>query len=110
MLESTTAVVARNDVWQDIATSEPYETAWADEAVIFLRNLESVGTPEEARAWIQISADGMRWVDEGSSMAVPAEGQVTFCRIRHFGGFVRVKTVLPHGSSFKALLSIALKG
>jgi hypothetical protein len=110
MRESCTAVIARNDVWQGLAASEPYETAWADEAVIFLRNLESAGAPEEARAWVQISADGMRWVDEGTSFPVPARGEVSFCRIRNFGGYLRVKTILPPGASFKALLSIALKG
>lgn len=110
MRESCTAVIARNDLWEGLAASEPYEAPWADEAVIFLRNLESTGTPEEARAWVQISADGMRWVDEGTSLAVPAEGEVTFCRLRNFGGYLRVKTILPPGASFKALLSIALKG
>ena len=109
MRESCTAVVARNDLWEGLAVSEPYEAAWAGEAVIFLRALDAEGHPEEARAWVQISADGMHWVDEGTSFAVPAAGHVSACRVSQFGTYLRVKTILPPGASIKALLSIALK-
>ena len=63
MRESITAVVARGDTWTDVAASEPYDVAWASEAVIFLRKLEAEGNPEQARAWVQISPDDFRWVD-----------------------------------------------
>ncbi|WP_127519733.1 hypothetical protein [Mesorhizobium sp. Z1-4] len=109
MRESISAVVARNDLWEGVATSEPYEVAWASEAVIFLRNLGSTGTPELARAWVQISPDGLNWVDEGTLLEIPREGGLKSARIRGFGAFMRVMTVLPQGSSFKALLTFSLK-
>ncbi|WP_029041374.1 hypothetical protein [Cucumibacter marinus] len=109
MRESISAVVARNDVWEGVAASEPYEVAWASEAVIFLRNLASTGTPETARAWVQISPDGLHWTDEGTLLAIPREGDLTSVRIRGFGAYLRVMTVLPEGSSFKALLTFSLK-
>ena len=59
-----TAVVARGDTWSGVAASEPYDVAWAGEAVIFLRSLGAEGNPEQARAWVQISPDGMRWVGQ----------------------------------------------
>jgi hypothetical protein len=110
MREAITAVVARGDTWSDVASSEPYEAAWATEAVIYVRSLGSTGSPQEALAWVQISPDGMRWINEGSILAIPRDGEVSSARIRNFGTYLRVKTVLPAGSSFKALVSIALKG
>ncbi len=109
MREAITAVVARGDTWSDIATSEPYEAAWAAEAVIFLRSLGASGAPHEARAWVQISPDGIRWIDEGTSFPVPREGEVTAARVVNFGTYLRVKTVLPQKASMKALLTISLK-
>ncbi len=71
MREAVSAVVARNDLWEGVAASEPYEVAWASEAVIFLRSLDAEGTPEQARAWVQISPDGLHWVDEGTMLPIP---------------------------------------
>jgi hypothetical protein len=109
MREAVTAVVARGDTWSDVATSEPYEAAWATEAVFFLRSLGATGAPHEARAWVQISPDGMRWVDEGTSLSIPREGEVSTARILNFGTYLRIKTVLPKEASMKALLTICVK-
>lgn len=109
MRESITAVVARGDVWSGVAASEPYDVAWAGEAVIYLRSLGAEGRPEQARAWVQISPDGIRWIDEGSMLPVPRVDEISSVRISNFGTFLRVMTVLPEGSSFKALLTISLK-
>lgn len=109
MRESITAVVARGDTWSGVAASEPYDVAWASEAVIFLRSLGAVGNPQEARAWVQISPDGMRWVDEGSMLPIPDVDEISSVRISNFGTYLRIRTVLPEGASFKALLTISLK-
>ncbi len=109
MREAITAVVARGDTWSGIAASEPYDVAWASEAVIFLRSLGATGNPEEARAWVQISPDGLRWVDEGSMLAIPDVDGISSVRIRNFGTYLRIRTVLPEGTSFKALVTISLK-
>jgi len=109
MRESITAVVARGDTWSGVAASEPYDVAWAGEAVIYLRSLGAEGTPEQARAWVQISPDGIRWIDEGTMLPIPRVDEVSSARIANFGTFLRVMTVLPEGSSFKALLTFSLK-
>jgi hypothetical protein len=109
MREAITAVVARGDTWSGIAASEPYDVAWASEAVIFLRSLGAEGHPEEARAWVQISPDGIRWVDEGSLLPIPKVDEISSVRIANFGTYLRVRTVLPEGASFKALLTLSLK-
>jgi hypothetical protein len=109
MRESITAVVARGDTWTGVTASEPYDVAWAGEAVIFLRSLGAEGNPEQARAWVQISPDGIRWVDEGGILPIPRVDEISSVRVRNFGTYLRVMTVLPEGSSFKALLTLSLK-
>ena len=82
------AVVERNVVWEGEFATEPYECGWAREAIIFIRSLRGGST---ARCRVQISADGMRWCDEGSDFDLPrAEGETTWCRVAHFGNWLRV--------------------
>ena len=69
--ESHTAIVARNERWTGEAATEPFEAGWASEAIFFLRALATDGPTGEGRAHVQISPDGIRWVDEGTSAPVP---------------------------------------
>ncbi len=108
--ESYTAVVARGEHWLGQAATEPYEAAWASEAIFFLRALKTDGDLTDARAHVQISADGIHWVDEGTDLAMPqAPGDVTFCRISHFGGYLRLATALPEGAHVQVVASLNLK-
>ena len=106
---SYTATVERNVLWQGEFASEPYEAAWASEAIFFLRALDA--SPSfSGGARVQISADGIHWADEGTSVDLPAEkDQVTFCKVAHFGGFLRLAGTLAPGKSIKVLVSLALK-
>jgi len=88
--ESISAVVDRNVVWTGNAASQPYEAGWAREAVVFVRAL---GTAEGQLppARLEISPDGLNWVAEGTMFDLPRErNEVTFARMAHFGGWVRV--------------------
>lgn len=102
---SYTAIVERNVSWEGLFSTEPYECGWAKEAIFFIRALDataeagagagadagdgSEAAPGEAR--IQISPDGIRWIDEGSVFSLPgAADQATFCRVSHFGNWLRV--------------------
>ncbi len=108
--ESYTAVVARGEHWRGEAATEPYEAAWAGEAIFFLRALKVEGVLRGARARVQISADGIHWVEEGSSLTVPqTPGEVTFCRVSHFGGFLRLVAALPEGARVQVVASLNLK-
>ncbi|MHB8111492.1 MAG: hypothetical protein ACYDHW_15810 [Syntrophorhabdaceae bacterium] len=82
------AVVERNVVWSGEFASEPYECGWAREAIIFIRSLKG-GSSTTCR--VQISADGIRWCDEGSIIKLPQNsGETTWCRVSHFGNWLRV--------------------
>ncbi len=106
---SYTAIVERNIVWQGDFVTEPYEAAWASEAIFFVRALE--GKADYAtRAFVQISADGIHWVDEGTRIEFPkVKDQVAYCKVKHFGGFLRLRGKTPRDSAIAFLVSLALK-
>jgi len=108
---SHTAVIARNEVWAGSAETEPYEAGWAREAVVFITTLSSSGLAEGNRAArVQISPDGMRWVDEGSKLDVPAQTDgVSVARVRHFGNWLRVVSEMPAASRAAVLVTLHLK-
>src|ERR1700754_897023 len=97
MRHSTTAIVARNETWTGVSATEPYEAGWASEVVIFVRALRDT-SGASAKARVQISPGGMRWVDEG-----------TFARLGHFGNWVRIAATLPEGSEARVLVTIHAK-
>ncbi len=106
---SYTATVERNVIWKGEFASEPYETAWASEAIFFVRALE-VSPDFSGSARVQISADGIHWADEGATFELPVtKEQVTFCKVRHFGGWLRLRGELDAGSTVVVLMSLALK-
>ncbi len=113
---SYTAIVERNVLWQGEFASEPYEAAWASEAIFFVRALDVTpfmlrdGPHGPLKASVQISADGIHWVNEGTTMDLPAEvGAVTFCKVSHFGGWLRLAGELAPRDGINVLVSLALK-
>ena len=114
--ENLTAVIARNERWTGIAATEPYEAGWATEAVIFVRALAIERGPDAGAdvlpptARVQISADGMRWIDEGTTLPMPQSTEQDSCaRITHFGNWLRMVTELPADVAMKVLVTVHLK-
>lgn len=70
--------------------SAPLETAWASEAIFFVRleNVRGRNLCFSARA--QISVNGIDWIDEGTAVPpISAAGQYAV-RLTHFGGWLRL--------------------
>ena len=108
--ESHTAIVARNERWEGEAATEPFEAGWASEAVFFLRALAAEGPTGDGRAHVQISPDGMRWVDEGTSAKMPgAADGIAVLRVAHFGSWLRLRVSLPSGARLTPIVTLALK-
>jgi len=107
--ENTTAILARNEVWTGHAATEPFEAGWSVEAVVFVRALKPpVGPQPQAR--IQVSPDGMHWIDEGSRLTLPRrDGEITFARVRHFGNWLRLAAEFEDGASSCVLVTLHLK-
>lgn len=110
MQESHTAVIERNVTWQGLFTTEPYETAWASEAIFFVRALAAEKLSPAISARVQISPDGMHWCDEGSTLLLPTSEGVVFGRVRHFGGWLRLVGEVPAGASVTVMVYLVLKG
>ena len=90
MKHFTTAVLERHTEYNGPFATEPYETAWASEAIFFIRVEEIVGDGVILRACSQISADGINWIDEGTAFEpITAVGDY-FVRVSHFGGWLRL--------------------
>jgi hypothetical protein len=109
MRESQTIVIARNEEWRGAFATEPCEAAWASEAVFFIRTLSASGAGAAQSAHVQISPDGMNWCDEGEVIRLPGEPGVSFCRVTHFGGWLRLAGELSPGVSVRVIAYLALK-
>ena len=81
---------------------------WAGEAIFFVRTMERVGDLEGVSLRVQISADGIRWCDEGTSVTLGA-AEVTFCKVSHFGNWLRLAGRLPDGASMRSVIALSLK-
>ena len=106
---SQTYTLELNGLWQGAFESEPYEAAWGHEAIVFIRSLSSENVSTEARARVQISPDGIHWCDEGATIGLPATDEMSFCRLTHFGGWLRLKGELPSAAKLKVMAYVALK-
>jgi hypothetical protein len=108
---STTAIIVRGEHWTGRSASEPYEAGWAREAVVFVRLLAQEGETGTALFRVQISPDGMRWVDEGTTVLVPdGPERVTCAKVGQFGNWLRVAIDLPDGATLQPLVTLHLKG
>ena len=110
MRQSFTAVVERNVTWQNEFIAEPYEAAWATEAIYFVRALAASNMPSDVQARVQISPDGVHWCDEGTTVTLPSSAEaVTFGRVSHFGGWLRLVGKLPDGAQVTVIVYLTLK-
>jgi hypothetical protein len=107
--QSYTAVVERNATWSGEFATEPYEAAWAREALFFVRALAADGVPPDVAAHVQLSPDGIQWCDEGSELMLPTSEGLTYCRVSHFGGWLRLVGKLPDSARLKVIVYLALK-
>jgi hypothetical protein len=101
-------VVERGEPLSGDFATEPYEAGWATEAIVFVRLLETA--PNVAlSARVQISPDGLHWIDEGTELP-PLAGGMAFARVREFGNWLRLAgSVAPAGTAVRALIYLALK-
>jgi hypothetical protein len=110
MRQFYTAVVERKrDVFEPFDT-HPFEVGWANEGIFFLRIEEISGDNPVLTAKVQISADGVRWVDEGTTFPPLSELGDYFVRVRHFGGWLRLcGGASGHEARFKVTIQLVLK-
>jgi len=84
------SILARNASWSGDWACEPCECGWASEAIFFVRVLHAAPTARAAQARVQISPDGLNWLDEGQTQTIGTEPGLYSVRVRHFGGWLRL--------------------
>ncbi|MDR7420699.1 MAG: hypothetical protein QN178_17525 [Armatimonadota bacterium] len=106
-----TAVLERNGVFSEDFATEPYEAGWAEEAIFFVRVDAVEGAEPRLSGSVQISPDGIAWLDEGTSLPLVTSRGVTFTRVRHFGNWLRLAcTVSGRDARFRGSILLCLKG
>lgn len=109
MRDAYTAILVQGEEWAGYRESEPYEAPWASEVVLFLRLLDGTTTSGGAKGRVQISPDGINWVDEGTQIDIPVGDEVTFAKVSHFGQYLRLVATLPDGDRCRLLATLSLK-
>ena len=105
-----TSVVELRQHFDQRVETHPYECGWADEAIFFVE-LHDPAPGTQVELAVQLSPDGIRWVDEGTVLGTTS---TTFARVSHFGGFLRLAGTIRQadGAASSATVSVrlALKG
>ncbi|MEL6275724.1 MAG: hypothetical protein AAFU03_11520 [Bacteroidota bacterium] len=90
MKRFSTTVVERRKRFQSNFNSHPMETAWASEAIFFVHVETVEGEDAALKLAVQISPDGVNWVNEGTFFPVLKKEGTSFVKLNHFGGFLRL--------------------
>ena len=86
--------------------SHPMETGWASEAIFFLI-VEEAAQGASLSAAVELSADGINWVSEGTVFPEITAAGHYFAKVKHFGNWLRVSGTA-NGSNAQFKLSVHL--
>ena len=106
---SHTATIEKNETYTSGFETEPYETAWAAEAIWFVRVID-LAPQTTLRAHPQISPDGLFWCDKRDGpLLIRDRGQHALA-LRDFGGWLRLRCELEGPEPrVKLMVHLALK-
>ena len=110
MRQFQNSVLERKRGFTEPFETPPFECAWASEAILFLR-VEGVGGVDPSiEAMVQISSDGVNWLDEGTAFPIIRLPGEHFVRVSHFGSWLRLRCEIKGDSpSFDLLINLVLK-
>ena len=110
MKQYVQAVLERHKTLEGSFFTEPYEAAWASEAIFFIHAEDIKGVNAKLSARIQISADGRDWIDEGTEFSQITASGSSFLRVSHFGGWLRLAgEVFGSGAAASVTIHLSLK-
>lgn len=91
--------------------TEPYEAAWASEAIFFVRVHAVEGAAPRFHAQVEISPDGITWANKGGGTLEPVpEPGLYFVRTTHFGGWLRLAGAVEGDQAvFETTIYLSLK-
>src|SRR5690606_35736160 len=105
-----TSTLEQRKVFEADFATHPLEVAWAGEAIFFVdaEQLDNGDGPLLLK--VQLSVDGVNWLDEGTAFD-PIRGKANaFRRVSHFGGWLRLAGVMPEsGSRYNVTIHLVAK-
>lgn len=110
-VQTFTAVLERNRIVTKDFETEPYEVGWAIEGIFFIKILEIKGNSSSMEINVQISPDGITWVnDDKGALKLDNKG-LYFIKVKEFGNWIRLSCkVKGNKSYFKVMIYLVLKG
>lgn len=90
MRQFMTTVLEQRKDFDDTFETHPTEAAWASEAIFFITAEKISGENAALEAKVQISADGVNWLDEGITFEEITKTGQYFVKVSHFGGWLRL--------------------
>ncbi len=94
MRQFHTVVLERMTIHSQDFSTEAYETAWASEAIFFIRVHSISGSETSIDSRVQLSVDGIDWVDDDTKFPIIRKEGSYLVRVRHFGGWLRLRNVI----------------
>jgi hypothetical protein len=111
MRNSYTAVIERAQPVVGSHDTEPYEAGWADEALVFVKVRAGLSAEDELSARVQVSPDGIDWVDHGATLPTLRGTGLAAVPVRDFGNWLRVAMVCSNPeATARVSVYLALKG
>jgi hypothetical protein len=108
MRQSQSAVIERGVELDELLETEPFETAWASEARWFVQFLRPA-PQSTVEIRVQISPDGIHWIDHESLSAVQSEAVgLLSIPVERFGHWLRLRIAQKSGEA-SPLLRIYLE-
>ena len=105
-----TVVLERMKTYTGGFATEPYETGWAGEAMFFVRVHELSGRGARMDSRVQVSVDGIEWIDEGTRLPTIGGKGNWFIKVSHFGGWLRLASEISgEDPSLKLTVHLVLK-
>ena len=105
-----TAVIERAQPVRGQHVTEPYETGWADEALVFVKVRSGLAEHSSLSAQVQVSPDGIDWVDLPGQAASIRDASLAAIQLHNFGGWLRVTLAADQDEPVLASVYLALKG
>lgn len=107
MRQFQTSTLEQRRIFESDFTTHPLEVAWASEAIFFVDAEQLDDSEQPLLLHVQLSVDGVNWLDEGTDFE-PLRGKASaFRRVSHFGGWLRLSGRLA-GSTGKFRVTIHL--
>jgi len=84
------SAVERRKYFDSVVESHPMEAGWASEAIFFVIVEEVEGENASLDVQVEISADGINWIPEGTVFRTITRPGHYFAKVSHFGNWLRV--------------------